>query len=105
LQGIDVAGLFSATKTTEHPVCMVVPDARYAGMFRVRKPDGTLTDMVNLTRANDAAAIIARDLMRDSMLQGNWVDDRPPKVDERWIKEANAAAEQLVLLLPNPLAT
>jgi hypothetical protein len=83
LQGIDVAGLFSATKTTERPVCMVVPDARYAGMFRVRKPDGTLTDMVNLTRANDAAAIIARDLMRDSMRQGNWVDDRPPKVFHR----------------------
>ena len=89
-------------KTIELPI---LPDARYPTMFRVQLPDGTVTDMVNLTRANDAAAIIARDLMRDSMRQGNWVDDRPPKVDERWIKEANAAAEQLVLLLPNPLAT
>jgi hypothetical protein len=39
-----------------------------------------------------------------SMLQGNWIDDRPPKADERWIEEANAAAEQLVLLFPNPVA-
>jgi hypothetical protein len=51
-------------KTIELPI---LPDARYPTMFRVQLPDGTVTDMVNLTRANDAAAIIARDLMRDSM--------------------------------------
>jgi hypothetical protein len=33
---------------------LIVPDARWPNMYRIRKPDGTLTDMVNLTRAMDA---------------------------------------------------
>lgn len=33
----------------------VVPDAKYPTMWRVRFPDGTLSDMVNRTRAKDAA--------------------------------------------------
>jgi hypothetical protein len=32
----------------------VVPDADWPGMWRVRMPDGRLTDMVNLSRAKDA---------------------------------------------------
>jgi hypothetical protein len=98
---LEDQGAARVKKTTELPI---LPDARYPTMFRVQLPDGTVTDMVNLTRANDAAAIIARDLMRNWMLQGNWADDRLPKADERWIKESNAAAEQLVLLFPNPPA-
>ena len=33
----------------------VVSDPNWPGMYRVRRPDGSLTDMVNLTRARDAA--------------------------------------------------
>jgi hypothetical protein len=33
----------------------VEPDATWPGMWRVRRPDGSLTDMANLTRAKDAA--------------------------------------------------
>jgi hypothetical protein len=33
----------------------VVPDGAYPGMYRVRRPDGSLSDMVNLTRAADYA--------------------------------------------------
>ena len=33
----------------------IEPDSEWAGMFRVRLPDGWLSDMVNLTRAKDAA--------------------------------------------------
>ena len=33
-----------------------VPDDTYPNMYRVRWPDGSLSDMVNLSRANDAAA-------------------------------------------------
>ncbi len=33
----------------------VVPDAKWPGMWRVRSLDGSLSDMVNLTRAKDAA--------------------------------------------------
>jgi hypothetical protein len=34
----------------------VVPDAAYPSMWQVRWPDGSLSDMVNLTRAKDAIA-------------------------------------------------
>ena len=34
----------------------VIPDEAYHEMHRVRWPDGTLSDMANLSRANDAAA-------------------------------------------------
>jgi hypothetical protein len=32
----------------------IVPDPKWPGMYRVRRPDGSLTDMVNLTRAKEA---------------------------------------------------
>jgi hypothetical protein len=32
----------------------IVPDERWPGMFRIRRRDGSLTDMVNLTRAHEA---------------------------------------------------
>jgi hypothetical protein len=32
----------------------IVPDATYSGMYRIRRADGSLSDMVNLTRARDA---------------------------------------------------
>jgi hypothetical protein len=35
----------------------VVPDPDWPKMYCVRKPDGRLTDMVNLTRARDAARL------------------------------------------------
>ena len=40
-------------------VVRVVPDERWPGMWRVRYPDGRLTDLVNITRAKDAAFSIA----------------------------------------------
>ena len=33
----------------------IVQDDRYPTMWRVRRPDGTLSDMLNMTRARDAA--------------------------------------------------
>jgi hypothetical protein len=32
----------------------IVPDAKWPGMYRIRLPGGSLTDMTNLTRARDA---------------------------------------------------
>jgi hypothetical protein len=32
----------------------IVSDVRYPGMYRLRLPDGSLSEMVNLTRAKDA---------------------------------------------------
>ncbi len=41
-------------------VASIVRDADNAFMWRVRQPDGTLSDQVNLTRAKDAAEAMAR---------------------------------------------
>ena len=38
-------------------VASVVLDGKYPGMWRVQRPDGSLTDMVNLTRANMALVV------------------------------------------------
>jgi hypothetical protein len=32
----------------------IVPDEKWPGMYRIRRPDGSLSVMVNLTRAKDA---------------------------------------------------
>lgn len=40
----------------------IEPDARWQGMWRVRLPNGELTDMVNPTRAKDAAVSLGRAL-------------------------------------------
>jgi hypothetical protein len=46
------------------PIVMIVPDEKYpAVMWRVRLPDGRLTDMVNRTRAKDAAISIALSIL------------------------------------------
>jgi len=37
----------------------IEPDAEWPGMFRVLMPDGHLSDMVNLSRAKDAALSLA----------------------------------------------
>jgi len=34
----------------------IVPDQRFLGVYGLKRTDGTLSDMVNLTRAKDALA-------------------------------------------------
>ena len=53
LQSIETKGEIRAKKT-DLGRYSIVPDDRWPNMFRIRKPDGSLTDMVNLTRALDA---------------------------------------------------
>jgi hypothetical protein len=50
---------------TGRKMAAIEPDRDYAGMWRVRMPDGTLTDMVNLTRAKDAAVALASAVLND----------------------------------------
>jgi len=40
------------------PLATVEPDADWERMWRVRLPDGSLTDLVNLTRAKDALKLL-----------------------------------------------
>jgi hypothetical protein len=43
----------------------LIPDENYPDMWRVRWPDGHLSDMTNLSRANDAAARFNESLDRE----------------------------------------
>jgi hypothetical protein len=48
-------------KTVSGPRSMppgIVPDEHYPGMYRLRLPDGSLSDIVNLTRAKHALAAL-----------------------------------------------
>lgn len=40
------------------PLVLVVPDINWPGMYQLAWPDGRLSDMVNLSRARDAAVTI-----------------------------------------------
>ena len=40
------------------PSVEVFPDQDWPGMWRIRRPDGTVTDIVNRSRARDAAKAI-----------------------------------------------
>jgi hypothetical protein len=44
----------------ETPLICVVPDGDYPNMWRVKHPDGRLSDMANLSRAKDAAMALAQ---------------------------------------------
>src|SRR5262249_15332898 len=41
------------------PVLHVVPDPTHPNMWRIRRPDGSLSDMANLTWARDGALTVA----------------------------------------------
>jgi hypothetical protein len=38
----------------------IVPDARWPGMYRIRRPDSSISDLVNLTRVCDALCSLDR---------------------------------------------
>ena len=40
-------------------ITALVQDEKYSTMWRIRLPDGTLSDMVNKTRAKDVATLLA----------------------------------------------
>ena len=51
--------LFLHHGNDRNPLFTVEPDSKYTGMYRIRFPDGRLSDMANLTRAKDAAITLA----------------------------------------------
>lgn len=48
-------------------------------------------------------AIAGLFVLRDSMLAGNWTDDRPPRAKDGWRREANELAGQIIDRYPNAL--
>lgn len=53
----DVLGMPHALHlgNKQTPLAHVIPDDKHPGMWRIRWPDGEVSDMVNLARAKDAA--------------------------------------------------
>jgi len=79
-------------KSGRHVVATIEPDSKWPGMWRVRC-GGSLSDMVNLSRAKDAAiSITLSDL--------NALDrrDEPPKrADRRQYRQAAGPATQIAI--------
>lgn len=48
-------------------------------------------------------AIASLVVLRDAMIQGNWVDDRPPASPQEWIKDFNERVLGLIHKYPNPV--
>lgn len=49
-------------------------------------------------------AIASLVVLRDSMLRGNWVDDRPPSCAPGWIEKMNGLSAEIVARFPAPVA-
>jgi hypothetical protein len=48
-------------------------------------------------------AIASLVVLRDAMIRGNWVDDRPPRTPDGWIEELNKKAAALLEKYPEPI--
>ncbi len=46
-------------------------------------------------------AIASLTVLRDSMIRGNWTDDRPPRMDSGWLQELNKKAAEIVEKYPD----
>lgn len=55
------------------------------------------SDLSHITKA--IACLV---VLRDSMIQGNWVDDRPPITPHGWVQELNKKASDLIDKYPDP---
>jgi hypothetical protein len=47
-------------------VATIIPDATWPKMWRVQLPNGHFTDMVNISRAKDAALTLGAEALRES---------------------------------------
>lgn len=50
-------------------------------------------------------AIASLTVLRDSMLRGNWEDDRPPRMESGWLQELNKKAALIVEKYPDAAHT
>jgi hypothetical protein len=66
-----------------NPLVTVEPDSKYSGMYRIRFSDGGLSDMVNLTRAKDAALAFA--------IQALNCEAQEPPPDASYVRQKRSA--------------
>jgi hypothetical protein len=60
------------------PVLSIEPDLVHSGVWRVKRPDSSLTDMVNKTRARDAVRSIALGFLNASLRGRETASEAPP---------------------------
>jgi len=70
----------------------VVRDEKYATMWRVKRSDGTLSDMVNRSRAKDAAMAM---LDRDLRAAESPSEASPVRLSQKSVPEAGSLSEML----------
>jgi hypothetical protein len=82
---------FTTLKSGRRVVATIEPDSEWPGMWRVRR-GGSISDMVNLARAKDAATAIA-------LSDLNALDERdaPPKEPDRRHRQAAGPASQIAI--------
>jgi hypothetical protein len=81
----------TAFKSGRRLVATMEPDSKWPGMWRVRC-GGSISDMVNLSRAKDAAISVAL-----SDLKALDRGDAPPKEADRQYRQAAAPATQIAI--------
>src|SRR5262249_40089890 len=76
----------------------IMPDEHRRGMYRIRRPDGSVSDMVNVTRARDAICSMRGNVMSRA--------DRNTKAEPGFIKRRNKISGQfaprLIEMLESP---
>ena len=83
---INLASISGAQKATRRPLQMtfgsytVVPDGDWLGMYRVRRPDGSLTDMVNLTQGSGCRASALPSRIAGNRRRGGRMRRRPRRI-------------------------
>jgi hypothetical protein len=102
---VGVAMLEGARKYSRH-------NYRIAGIRASAYFDATLRHLASWWEGEDldtdsgvnhiTKAIAGLMVLRDSMLQGNWVDDRPPVSKGGWLKDLNERASIVVDKYPEP---
>jgi len=50
-------------------------------------------------------AIASLTVLRDSMINDNWEDDRPPRMNEGWVQELNKKATEIINKYPDAAHT
>lgn len=104
LMEVGVAMLEGARKYGRH-------NYREAGVVASVYYDATMRHLMDWFEGQDidpasglnhvTKAIASLTVLRDSMIRGNWKDDRPPKMPEGWLEELNKKAAIVIEKYPN----
>lgn len=121
----DLVGIKKAPLSTVSPAVLMevgvamLEGARKYGRFNYRKSgvlasvyyDATLRHLLDWFDGQDidpasglnhvTKAIASLTVLRDSMIRGNWIDDRPPPSPEGWMEELNLKAGEVIEKYPN----